>query len=51
MEKIMIQPSFILKMNEFNSIETLTNTYSNMNAIPLSDKTKLRLNEINKIKD
>ena len=38
-------------MNEFNSIETLTNTYSNLNAIPLSDQTKFRLNEINKIKD
>ena len=32
-------------MSEFNSIETL-NKYSN-----LSDQTKFRLNEINKIKD
>ena len=31
-------------------IETLTNTHSNLNAIPLSDQTKFRLNEINKIK-
>ena len=38
-------------MNEFNSIETLTNTYSNVNAIPLSNQTKFRLNEINKIED
>ena len=34
-------------MNELNSIET----HSNPNAIPLSDQTKFRLNEINKIKD
>ena len=34
-------------MNESNSIETLINT-SNLN---LSDQTKFRLNEINKIKD
>ena len=38
-------------MSESNSIETLTNTHSNMNAIPLSDQTKFRLNEINKIKN
>ena len=38
-------------MNESNSIETLTNTHSNLNAIPLSDQAKFRLNEINKIKD
>ena len=35
-------------MNDYNSVETLTNTYSNLN---LSDQTKFRLNEINKIKD
>ena len=34
-------------MNELNSIETR----SNLDAIPLSDQTKFRLNEINKIKD
>ena len=34
-------------MNELNSIET----QSNLDAIPLSDQTKFRLNEINKIKD
>ena len=34
-------------MNELNSIET----HSSLNAIPLSDQTKFRLNEINKIKD
>ena len=34
-------------MNELNSIEI----HSNLNAIPLSDQTKFRLNEINKIKD
>ena len=33
-------------MNEFNSTETLTNTYSNLNA-----QTKFRLDQINKIKD
>ena len=38
-------------MNESNSIETLTNTHSNLNEIPLSDQTKFKLNEINKIKD
>ena len=38
-------------MNECNSIETLTYTQSNLNAIPLSDQTKFRLNEINKIKN
>ena len=38
-------------MNECNSIETLTNTYSNLNAIPLNGQTKFRLNEISKIKD
>ena len=37
-------------MNECNSIKTLNN-YSNLNAVPLSDQTKFRLNEINKIKD
>ena len=34
-------------MNELNSIET----HSNLKAISLSDQTKFRLNEINKIKD
>ena len=34
-------------MNELNSIET----HSNLNGIPLKDQTKVRLNEINKIKD
>ena len=34
-------------MNELNSIET----DSNLNAIPPSDQKKVRLNEINKIKD
>ena len=34
-------------MNKINSIET----HSNLNATPLSDQTKFRLNEINKIKD
>ena len=34
-------------MNELNSIET----QSNLDAIPLSDQTKFRLNKINKIKD
>ena len=34
-------------MNELNLIET----QSNLDAIPLSDQTKFRLNEINKIKD
>ena len=38
-------------MSECNSIETLANAHSNLNAIPLSDQTKFRLNEINKIKD
>ena len=33
-------------MNDLNSIET----HSNLNAIPLRDQTKFRLNEINKIK-
>ena len=33
-----------LKMNE-------SNTYSNLNAVPLRDQTKSRLNEIDKIKD
>ena len=33
-------------MNELNSIET----QSNLDAIPLSDQTKVRLNEINKMK-
>ena len=34
-------------MNELNSMET----QSNLDAIPLNDQTKFRLNEINKIKD
>ena len=34
-------------MNELNSTEI----HSKMNAIPLSDQTKFRLNKINKIKD
>ena len=34
-------------MNELRSIET----YSDLNALPLSDQTKFKLNEINKIKD
>ena len=34
-------------MNDYNSVETLTNTHSNLN---LSDQTKFRLNEINEIK-
>ena len=34
-------------LNELNSIET----HSNLNAVPLNDQTKFRLNEINKIKD
>ena len=34
-------------MNELNSIET----QSNLDAIPLNDQTKFRVNEINKIKD
>ena len=34
-------------MNQPNLIET----HSNLNAIPLNDQTKFRLNEINKIKD
>ena len=38
-------------MNESNSIETLTNTHTNVNAIPLSDQTKFRIAEINKIKE
>ena len=38
-------------MNEFNSIEALTNTLSNLNLIPLSYQKKFRLGEINKIKD
>ena len=37
---------YFKKMNELNSTET----YSNLNAIPLSDQPKFRLNEINKIK-
>ena len=35
-------------MNDCNSVETLTNTHPNLN---LSDQTKFRLNETNKIKD
>ena len=38
-------------MKECNSIETLANTHSNLKVIQLSDQTKFRLNEINKIKD
>ena len=38
-------------MNECNSIEPLTNKHSNLNSVPLSDQTKFRLNDINKIKD
>ena len=34
-------------MNKLNSIET----QSNLDAIPLGDETKFRLNEINKTKD
>ena len=34
-------------MNELNSIET----QPNLDAIPLSDQTKFRLDEINKVKD
>ena len=34
-------------MNELNSIES----QSNLDAIPLSDQVKFRLNEISKIKD
>ena len=34
-------------MNKLNSVET----QSNLDAIPLSNQTKFRLNEINKIKD
>ena len=34
-------------MNELNSIKT----QSNQDAIPLSDQTKFKLSEINKIKD
>ena len=34
-------------MNKLNSIET----HSNLDAIPLSDQTKFRLDVINKIKD
>ena len=34
-------------MNGLSSIQT----HSNLNLIPLSDQTKFRLNEINKIKD
>ena len=34
-------------MNELNSVET----HSNLNVITLSDQTKFRLNEINKIKN
>ena len=38
-------------MNECNSIETATNTRSNLNLIPLSDKKNFRLAEIDKTKD
>ena len=38
-------------MNGCSSLETLPNTHSNLNAIPLSDQKKFRLDEINKIKD
>ena len=37
-------------MNESDSIEALE-THSSLNAIALSDQTKFRLSEINKIKD
>ena len=37
--------------NESNLIETLPDTHLNLNAIPLSDQTKFRLAEINKIKE
>ena len=35
-------------MTDYNSVETLTNTHSNLS---LSHQTKIRLNQINKIKD
>ena len=38
-------------MSQCNSIEILTNTYSNLNAVLLSDQTKFRLDKINEIKD
>ena len=41
-----IIPSFILKINEFNSIET----HPDLNSVPESDQ-QFRLAEINKIKD
>ena len=44
-----LEKIIILKMNESSSIE-VTNTYSRFNAIPLSDQTKLKVNEIKKIK-
>ena len=34
-------------MNKLNSVET----HANLGAVSLSDQTKFRLNEINKIKD
>ena len=37
--------------NEWIYIETLINTYSNLNVIQSSDQTKFTLNKINKIKD
>ena len=40
----------IFQINESNSIEIL-GKYSNLNAIPLSDQTKFRRTEINKIKN
>ena len=45
LKKMMIQDLVILKMNECNFIEA-TNTHVN-----LSNHTKLKLNEINKIND
>ena len=38
-------------MTEFNPVDTLTNTDSNLKLIPLSEQTNFRLIEINKIKD
>ena len=37
-------------MNESNSTECNSVETQNLNAIPLNDQTKFRLNEINKIK-
>ena len=38
-------------MNEYNSFDKITLTYSNLKVIPLKDQTKFILNEINQIKD